>query len=312
MINDKLNYLIMLAEEKNVTKAAKRLFITQPTLTTYITNLETNLGFKIFDRSRNPVILTTAGKIYIEKMKRILEEERMLEENLRKFELAQDKIKIGIGQIHSEMWIPELIEKLCNIYPSLNVTVREGQEMRIMEWLRNDEIDLFFGHTSIDNVNFQFQEICEESLSLIIPKNLIKEHLTEFEHDLNKNSPEHPHPIKPELLSSLPVIEPSVLQGLYLNFKYMLDKYHIHPIRTLQTANMITAATMLKMGLGYMYTSPIILPMVTRYPSDNLLYCKLPKMQESRKYYAAYKKRNNPNIRIIEDTIRLMGEIVLH
>lgn len=311
MTNDKLNYLIMLTEEKNVTKAAKRLFITQPTLTTYITNLETNLGFKIFDRSRNPVILTPAGKIYIEKMKRMLADERMLVENLRKFELAQDEIKIGIGQIHSEMWIPELAQKLCNIYPALNVTVREGQELQIIEWLRNDEIDLFFGHTSIDNVNFQFRELCEESLSIIIPKKLMKEHLTEYDLELNKNSPENPQLIKPELLSSLPVIEPSVLQGLYLNFKYMLDKYHIHPIRTLQTSNMITAATMLKMGLGYMYTSPVILPMVTRYPSDNVMYCKLPKMQESRKYYVAYKKRN-PNIRIIEDAIRLMDEIVLH
>ena len=72
MTNEKLEYLIMLEEEKNVTKAAKRLFITQPTLTTYITNLETNLGFKIFDRSRNPVLLTKAGMIYLEKMKMVV------------------------------------------------------------------------------------------------------------------------------------------------------------------------------------------------------------------------------------------------
>ncbi len=309
MTNEKLEYLIMLAEEKNVTKAAKRLFITQPTLTTYITNLETNLGFKIFDRSRNPVLLTKAGMIYLEKMKRLLEEEHMLIENLRTFEHAQNEIKIGIGQIHSEMWIPQLLKKLCTCYPSLNITVREGQEMRIMEWLRNEEIDIFFGHTNIDNVNFHFQELCEERLLLIIPQKLIRDYLDEYRLDFSSNVPEYPQIIKPEILSSLPVIEPSAAQGLYLNFKYLLDKYHIHPIRTLQTSNMITAASMLKMGLGYMYISPSILHMTPNRSTEPLLYCKLPKMQESRKYYVAYKKRN-PNIQIIQDIIQMMGEIV--
>lgn len=48
MTLDKFNYLEILCEERNVTKAAKRLFITQPTLTVFLNTLERNLGFKLF------------------------------------------------------------------------------------------------------------------------------------------------------------------------------------------------------------------------------------------------------------------------
>lgn len=50
MTQDKLNYLLVLAEEQNVTRAARRLYITQPTLTGFLNRLEQDLGFRIFDR----------------------------------------------------------------------------------------------------------------------------------------------------------------------------------------------------------------------------------------------------------------------
>ena len=72
MTLDQLNYLLVLAEEQNVTRAAQRLYITQPTLTTFITKLERELGTKLFDRTRNPVRTTKNGELYIQKMRELL------------------------------------------------------------------------------------------------------------------------------------------------------------------------------------------------------------------------------------------------
>ena len=72
MTLDQLNYLLVLSEEQNVTRAAQRLYITQPTLTTFITKLEKELGTKLFDRTRNPVRTTENGKLYIQKMRELL------------------------------------------------------------------------------------------------------------------------------------------------------------------------------------------------------------------------------------------------
>ena len=83
MTQDKLNYLLVLAEEQNVTRAARRLYITQPTLTGFLNRLEQDLGFRIFDRQSSPVTLTASGKHYIDGMQKLLREEHELKEKLR-------------------------------------------------------------------------------------------------------------------------------------------------------------------------------------------------------------------------------------
>lgn len=67
MLYEKLNYIIAIAEERNLTQAAKRLYISQPTLTLYLNRLENELGVKLFDRTKSPVTLTDAGAYYLEK-----------------------------------------------------------------------------------------------------------------------------------------------------------------------------------------------------------------------------------------------------
>ena len=61
---DKLDYVLALAEERNLTRAARKAFISQPTLTNYINRLEEQLGVKLFDRSVTPIEITRAGALY--------------------------------------------------------------------------------------------------------------------------------------------------------------------------------------------------------------------------------------------------------
>ena len=56
MFNDKMDYIFAIAEEQNLTHAAKRLFIAQSTLTMYLNRLESELGMKLFDRSKSPIL----------------------------------------------------------------------------------------------------------------------------------------------------------------------------------------------------------------------------------------------------------------
>lgn len=312
MTPDKLNYLLILAEEQNITRAAKRLFITQPTLTAYINNLEKNLGVKLFDRSHNPIRPTNCGKLYIDQMQKLVAEEQLLNEKVRKLDTEQSEIKIGIGQVHSQLWCPDLITLLLKHYPFLNVQVKEAQELELLEMLKDNKIDLLFGHLKVDMVNFCFHELCEEKLILAIPENLMPKLILEqtAPDEIEKNSPDHPLLIEPEMLSSLPLIEPSSAQGLYLNLKQIMQQYHINPVRTIQTANMITAGSLIKKGLGYMYFSPVIFTKVQVENPKEIFYCTLPKMITSRKYYAIYKD-SNPNINIIRYAEMLLKEQVI-
>ena len=71
MIIDKMDYIFAIAKEQNLTRAAKRLFVAQSTLTMYLNRVEAELGIKLFDRSRNPILPTQAGLLCIEELKKI-------------------------------------------------------------------------------------------------------------------------------------------------------------------------------------------------------------------------------------------------
>lgn len=68
-----LTYIIAVAKYQNITKAANSLYITQPTLTKFIQNLEQSLGQKLFKKAGNRFLLTYAGERYVEKAGEILQ-----------------------------------------------------------------------------------------------------------------------------------------------------------------------------------------------------------------------------------------------
>ena len=73
----------------------KGLFITQPTLTVFLNTLERNLGFKLFDRTKNPIALTKSGKLYMEQMRKLLyEEDKLVEKVNNNVVLTEITIKI--------------------------------------------------------------------------------------------------------------------------------------------------------------------------------------------------------------------------
>lgn len=311
MTLDKFNYLEILCEERNVTKAAKRLFITQPTLTVFLNTLERNLGFKLFDRTKNPIALTKSGKLYMEQIRKLLYEEDKLVETIRQMEQEKKTISIGIGQIHSEMWCPTFVQQLLQQKPDLNIIFRESQEERLLEFLRNDEVDLILGHLQIDTVNFHFETLYEEQLVIAIPQNLIPAEMRkEFQnYSTDVGFKQAPILITPELLANLPLIKPTKTQGLYLNLKRMMELYHVPTTQIIQTANMITAASMVQLGLGYMYISPKLFQLTHIKNPQPVYYCTLPQLARTRKYYIGY-KLENPNQNTISLIKRLFKTII--
>ena len=77
-------YVSVLAECGNITKAADRLYISQPALSIYINNLEKSLGTKLFERAGKRFVLTPAGELYVEKARKMLELKNNFEETVLK------------------------------------------------------------------------------------------------------------------------------------------------------------------------------------------------------------------------------------
>lgn len=83
-----LEYIVAVAEEKSVTRAAEGFYLSQPSLSRHITNIESELGTKLFKRRGSELELTDAGKIYINGAQAILRLKTQAEEQLRKLRKA--------------------------------------------------------------------------------------------------------------------------------------------------------------------------------------------------------------------------------
>ncbi len=308
MTIEKLNTLLVVAEERNITHAAQKLFITQPTLTAFLNKLDAQLGFKIFDRSKTPIVLTPEGKEYIDTIQYILFEEQKLIDRLRLQSNEIDILKIGIGQIHGQLYLPDFSAAMLAIHPDLNIKFHEAQELELIDKLKKNELDLIFGHVPNDNDGIHYEKIAEEKLLLLIPEDLIpskyKETLVQ-----NGNSETNPLMITPNDLENLPLIMPGKQQGLFMNLKQFLEQYHITCRRTIQTMNMITAAGMVQKGLGYMYASPILVRYTTISHPRKVIFCTLPHLIQNRNYYAVYKENAMQN-HLVDEAVKAMKLLI--
>lgn len=121
-----LKYFLAVADELNFTKAAEKLFISQPPLSRQIKELENEIGAELFDRSNKKVQLTEAGKFF---KKEISAQLKQLESIVIKTRKISENIsgEYRIGYISSTFsdTITKLVQFLMQQYPYLNIKLYE-------------------------------------------------------------------------------------------------------------------------------------------------------------------------------------------
>ena len=100
-------YFMAIADEGSVSKAAEKLFISQPSLSKYLKRLEDNLGKPLFFRDSHPMRLTPAGEIYYRYIHEISERERRLKQEFTELESTpKGTVSVGITIWRSSVLLP--------------------------------------------------------------------------------------------------------------------------------------------------------------------------------------------------------------
>jgi len=307
MLYEKLNYILAIAEEQNMTRAARRLYISQPTLTLYVNRLEAELGVKLFDRSRTPVTLTEAGTYYVEEMKKISSSEQLLRSSIKLIANPSQTLVIGIGQVRGHHWLPMILPTFCSIHPDVNIQVIQGAESTMSDALQKQQIDVVFGALPAALPNLETETLMHEQLFFaahqkygLVPTALRPE-----------NSAAHPYVLEPEALNGLPFIIPQVSNGLYGSYESLVMENQIQPSRTISVSNLNTGLQLAIAGLGVQLVSGSILQLKENVSATDCLdFCVLKDMPATRKCVAAY-SRDNIKKHLIRDVIRIVRQEVL-
>ncbi len=141
-------YFLTITETLNITRAAERLMVSQPSLTQYVNQLESKLGIRLLDRNFTPLRLTEAGRRY----RQYLEEAKVLEEQCMKdLEMMKNQnrvpLQIGIPLQKRDSTLSRALLHFCLERPNLDARVWEGTSQTIRERVLKGELDIGFGHS---------------------------------------------------------------------------------------------------------------------------------------------------------------------
>ncbi|AJA46383.1 transcriptional regulator, LysR family protein [Clostridium pasteurianum DSM 525 = ATCC 6013] len=143
-----IRYFLAVAEEGQITAAAKKLNISQPPLSQQLKALETELGVKLFIRNSRNIELTEAGIILRNKSEQIIELVNATEKELKDLNKGlEGTLNIGTVGSSAITVLPKKIYEFHQKYPNINFQMWDGSSTRIMELLNNGIIELGFVRT---------------------------------------------------------------------------------------------------------------------------------------------------------------------
>ena len=137
-----LEYFQLASRLKNITRAAKRLRVSQPNITVAIKKLESELGIQLFDRSQKQLSLTPEGAVFLSRIEVALRciNDAVIEVNDFK-KLQKGIIKIGIPPMMGAYLFPKIFSGFQTIHPGLDVMLFEEGSISIRDMLDRDELD---------------------------------------------------------------------------------------------------------------------------------------------------------------------------
>ena len=164
-----LRYFVAVAEERNFTRAAERLNMTQPPLSRQIQQIEDSVGLALFERGARPLKLTEAGRVFYAQARRLLEESDELLPLTRR--LAQLAERIVIGFVPSTLYgpLPDVIRAFREAAPLIQISLIEMFTIEQLSALKGGRIDVGFGRLRFDESQLAREVLVEEPLIAALP-----------------------------------------------------------------------------------------------------------------------------------------------
>lgn len=164
-------YVYEVYKEKSFSKAAKNLYISQPSLSATVKRIEKKIGFPIFDRSITPICLTEYGQRYIHAIESIMSTEHDFERYISELkELKIGTLSIGGSNLFTSYVLPPLLSEFTKKYPLIQINIVEDNTSNLESHLLSGNLDFIVDNIALDETLFQQYIYQEEHLLIAVPK----------------------------------------------------------------------------------------------------------------------------------------------
>ena len=164
-----LRYFLTVVREEGINRAAEVLHITQPTLSRQLSQLEEEVGVKLFHRGAKKITLTNEGILLRRRAEEILSlVDRTQQELVEQDEFVEGRIVIGGGELAAMQVLPEIIEGFRERYPLVTFDIFTGNADLVKEQMEKGLIDIGVLLEPIDIEKYEFIRLREKERWVVL------------------------------------------------------------------------------------------------------------------------------------------------
>jgi DNA-binding transcriptional LysR family regulator len=304
-----MDYVYEVYREKSFSTAARKLFVSQPALSSAVKKVEQSLGIEIFDRSTSPIQLTTAGRAYIDAAEQIFTINRKLKNYCNDLaNLQSGTLSLGGTNFFASCLLPPIIKKFSELYPQIQLRITESDSNDLYKRLLSEDLDLIVDSGIYDEKAYDSIPLLEDHILLAVPT----------DNPIHRNYPSY-------RFSQVDIIEraddlqdiPALPLARFAEEQFLLlgkgNDMHRRAINLCQNSGFIphvrlylnqlmTAYHMACQGLGLTFVTDSLVRHAM--PSTALTYYKIEDLDATRKIFIAKRKNSHP-VKAMQEFIRI-------
>lgn len=171
MLDIRFKTLIAVIEEKNFSKAAEKLSLTQPAVSHHINQLESEYNVKILSRGKKEIVLTPEGEIIANYATRMFALEQKLLSELKSLDTNQRNIRIGITHTAESNMFTEIVGLYSLKYPNTSITIITDTTPNLYKMVENYELDLAYVDGMVEDSPLKFFQVDKDDLVCVLSIN---------------------------------------------------------------------------------------------------------------------------------------------
>lgn len=242
-----LEYFLAAAEELNITRAAKRLYISQQSLSSHISNLEKEFGVQLFHRTM-PLTLTYAGRALKLRAQQLLD---LKDETYRELADIKDftigQISIGVSHTRGRFLLPAILPAYRQMFPNIEIHLVEGNSSELSTALLHGEIDLMIDLLPFKAENVEAIPICAEEILLVVPDQILDQYFPGRQDQIKKVLEEN---ADVQLLKDCPYLLINKGNRVRTIADEIFEDAQLSPSVLLETENIETVLALAAKGMG--------------------------------------------------------------
>ena len=239
------SYILAVVECGTISKAAEKLYISQPSLSTYIKNLENRLGFSFFEKNSTKGLLTPEGSLYVEYARQIVTLNNNLYLQLDHMKERKTRmVRMGIPHTRAYVVLPKILPVAEQLCPQILLQVKEGTSIELENALQLNELDFAILNYPFKVEKLEYQVLKEEEMVLVVPE---KNPICQF----GVSRPDCAYPwMDLKYLDGQPLIVQQRGQRLRQISDHLMEEADVHPRIIYETKNSLLINKLSQMGWG--------------------------------------------------------------